>query len=147
MKPSDNKDVGIKAFFVNLMSSLLSGICGSLSVPFTAAASYFSNLRAKILFSILAVVSFLVACYSVWKKEKELLIAIEVEKDSIAAQLKEEKDRRPHPALSLGHKPLTNNPALRPGFTITNKGTSAFNIQFSAITEVVKNFETPAGIV
>jgi hypothetical protein len=122
----------IAEFFKRLTSNWLSGASGGLSVPFTALAAYVSDLPAKFLFSTLAVLSFSIACFSVWKTERERLNEVEVERDSIAVQLKREQERRPTPELFIERSP-THSPYQTPFIQIVNRGVVAVNISFSTL--------------
>ena len=122
----------IGEFFKRLTSNWLSGASGSLSVPFTALAAYVSTLQAKFLFSTLAVVSFSVACFSVWKSERRKLNEVEAERDELALSLKREKDRRPTPELFIERSPA-HGPYQTPFIQIVNRGVVAVNISFSTL--------------
>lgn len=61
---------------------------GAPSVPFTLAALYVENTWAKTLFAVLAVLSAALACYWVWRREREQAISLAERVDQLEERLK-----------------------------------------------------------
>ncbi|MCX6621200.1 MAG: hypothetical protein NTY38_08980 [Acidobacteria bacterium] len=113
-------------FMVALFSSWFSGISGSLSVPFAIVAAYVPTLPQRWLFSSLAVLAFLIACYGVWKVERQK--RQEAEEQALKAN-----DSRPRPELFIeSGPPRTHESGVT--FRLVNRSNiTAVGISFSPI--------------
>src|SRR5260370_23649635 len=70
-----------------LWNDWLTGMCGAVSVPFTAIAVLWAHApSAKLLWGCLAVLAFLIAGYRVWRNERS-------DRSKEVSKLRQEKDR------------------------------------------------------
>jgi hypothetical protein len=112
--------------FLRLMfSSWASGCSGALSVPFAAYAAYTSTPSTSTAFTLLAILSFGFAAYSVWAKESRLKIAIEQQYESLLGT-------RQRPELYIRYQSM-RQATEEEGFYIENKGTTALNVNYSLV--------------
>ncbi len=62
-------------YFRALFNDWLTGMCGTLSVPFAAIAVFWAHAsRAKLLWGCFAIVAFVIAGYRVWRNERTVRI-------------------------------------------------------------------------
>jgi hypothetical protein len=115
--------------FAKAFSGHYLAICsGGLSIPFAALAAFLSNPPIKLLFIGLSALGFLIASYSVWARERRDLCSLQIRVNQLDEEMK------PKPELYLGHHTLPEFSQLKPGLGVSNRGTTAFNIRFSAIS-------------
>jgi hypothetical protein len=64
-------DVRFRTYLRSFLTDWFTRMCGPLSVPFAAIAIWATARSAKILWTVLAAASFMLAAYRVWRQERK----------------------------------------------------------------------------
>ena len=85
-------EVGLKEFEMAFRAHWFAAMSGGFSVPCTAAAIFFDNKYAQLIFACLAFFAAWFAFYRIWKAEREKVLDLE-QKIETSAQDKENKQK------------------------------------------------------